>query len=232
MIAQLTRNIDRQNTIQNIRHQAQRRLRRRRSGSHSSEIHQRALAQNANRVQNEKRVVAQPGEDARRHAGQRQGKVGVADDLGDGPGDEHGAVGGRLDGEVRVEEEDAPDEEEARGDLHEGCEEGRADDSWCFVDVSVGRCESEDDDCWLTEEGVQNLHGCGSLRPLGEFADVQVNRRWTGFNKRRDGALEDHSPGQGRSSIVEDEVAVLDGGRRRLLGRCALGGRHGIDISD
>lgn len=138
MIAQLTWNIDRQNTIQNIRHQAQRRLRRRRSGPHRSEIHQRALAQNANRVQNEKRVVAQPGEDARRHAGQRERKVGVADDLGDGPGDEHGAVGGRLDGEVRVEEEDAPDEEEARGDLHERREEGRADDSWCFVDVSVG----------------------------------------------------------------------------------------------
>jgi hypothetical protein len=28
--------------------------------------------------------------------------------------------------------DDAPDEEEAGGDLHEGCEEGGADDACCF----------------------------------------------------------------------------------------------------
>lgn len=127
--AKLTRNVNGQNAIQNIRHQGQRVIGRSRSGSHGSEIYQRALAQDANRVEDEEGVVAQPGEDSGRQAGQGEGKVRVADDFGDGPGDEHGAVGGRLDGEVRVEEEDAPDEEEARGDLHEGREERRADDS-------------------------------------------------------------------------------------------------------
>lgn len=83
----------------------------------------------------------------------------------------------------------------------------------------------------LTKERVQNLHGSRSLRPLGEFADIQVHRLWARFNERRDGALEHETPGQGRGGIVEDEVAVLDGRRGRLLGRSALGGRHVFFLS-
>lgn len=104
-----------------------------RSRSHGSKIYDRALAQNANGVQHEEGIVSQPGEDAGRKAGEAKGEVRVADDFGDGPSDEHGAVGGRFLGEVGVEEEDAPDEQEAGGDLHDGCEEGGANDSWRVV---------------------------------------------------------------------------------------------------
>lgn len=125
----LTWDIDRQNAVQNVRHQRQWILGRGGGRPHGSKINERALAQDADGVQQEEGVVSQPGEDAGRQAGEAEGEVGVADDFGDGPGDEHGAVGGRFDGEVGVQEEDAPDEEEAGGDLHESCEEGRADDS-------------------------------------------------------------------------------------------------------
>lgn len=79
---------------------------------------------------------------------------------------------------------------------------------------------------WLTEEGVQDLHGRGRLGPFGEFADAEVDRLRAGLDELRDGPLEDEIPGGSRGGIVEDQVAVLDGGRGRLLGRCTLGGRH------
>lgn len=78
--------------------------------------------------------------------------------------------------------------------------------------LETANCRDIGRGVWLTEEGVQNLHGGGSLRPFGEFADIQVDRLWARFHQRRDGALEDHAPGEGRGGIVEDEVAVLDGG--------------------
>ena len=68
---------------------------------------------------------------------QSEHKVRVADDLGDGPGEEHGGVegGGARGvgggeggggGEEGGGAEDGVDEEEARGDLDEGCGEGGA----------------------------------------------------------------------------------------------------------
>ena len=89
--------------------------------------HEHALAGDAERIQDEEGVVAQPREGLGLPVHGEQGnKVRVADDLGDGPGDEHGGVEGRLEGQVREVVDDAPDEEEAGGDLHDGREDGGA----------------------------------------------------------------------------------------------------------
>lgn len=63
-------------------------------------------------------------------------KVAIAYDLCDGPGEQHEAVegGGCRGGGVAVD--DGPDEEEARGDLQYGCEEGGADEAWRAISVS------------------------------------------------------------------------------------------------
>ncbi|KAI6772367.1 hypothetical protein HG530_003325 [Fusarium avenaceum] len=94
----------------------------------SSEPDEGALAENANRVEHEEGVVAQPGEELGLETGQREGEEGVADNLGDGPCDQHGRVEGR-EGEEGEDVDDSPYEEEARGDLHESGEEGSTNDA-------------------------------------------------------------------------------------------------------
>lgn len=56
-------------------------------------------------------------------------EVGVSNNLGGGPGAEHGGVPvGSV--ELGEGERDGVHEEEAGGDLHEGCEDGGGDDAW------------------------------------------------------------------------------------------------------
>lgn len=86
------------------------------------------LAQDADGVQDVEGVVAQPGQETRLPAGQAESEVRVADDLGHGPGNEHGRVEGQL-GEVGERVDDTPDEEEAGRDLHDGGEERSANDA-------------------------------------------------------------------------------------------------------
>lgn len=50
--------------------------------------------------------------------------------------------------------DDAPDEEEAGGDLHEGCEEGCADDAW---EEKQGLAYSMYGGCWVK---ARRLAGC------------------------------------------------------------------------
>lgn len=56
-------------------------------------------------------------------------EVAVADDFGGTPGEQHGGESGRGGSRFGEVEGDAPDQEEARGDLHEGGEERSADDA-------------------------------------------------------------------------------------------------------
>ena len=88
-----------------------------------------ALARDAQRVQDVEGAVADPGQERGQPAGEGQGKVVVADDLGDGPGDEHGCVEGRQ-GEEGPGVDNGPHEEEAGRDLHGGRGEGGADDAF------------------------------------------------------------------------------------------------------
>lgn len=87
-----------------------------------------ALAGDADRVQREEGRVLQPGEPWPLDAGRQQGEVGVADDLGDAPGQQHDRVEAAVGGE-REEVDGAPDDGQAAGDLQEGLEEARADDA-------------------------------------------------------------------------------------------------------
>jgi len=99
-------------------------------GPSSSQPNQPTLTADTQRVQDKESVISQPQPKSRDTAsGQIDGKVGVADDFCDGPGDEHGAVDGREGNGVGEGVDDAPDQEDAAGDLHEGCEEGCADDA-------------------------------------------------------------------------------------------------------
>ena len=96
----------------------------------SSQPNQPTLTADTKRVQDEESVVSQPQPSVRDGAGgEVDSEVGVADDFGDRPGYEHGAVdGGKGDG-VGERGDDAPDQEDAGGDLHEGREEGGAYDA-------------------------------------------------------------------------------------------------------
>lgn len=98
------------------------------AGRARGQVDQGALAEDADGVEEEEGVVAQPGEQARLVPGQGEGEVRVADDLGDGPGHEHGRVEGR-EGEEGEAVDDGPDEEEARRDLHDGGEQRGAHDA-------------------------------------------------------------------------------------------------------
>ena len=96
-----------------------------------------ALARDAERVEDEEGVVAQPGQEAGLPAEEAEGEEGVADDLGDGPGDEHGCVEVGREGDGGEGVDDAPDEEEARRYLHEGRQEGGADNAFGRGGVEV-----------------------------------------------------------------------------------------------
>jgi hypothetical protein len=97
---------------------------------HRNFPHQSTLTANSQRIKHKESIVTQPQPEVRDTAsGKVDGKVGVANYFGDGPGDEHGAVdGGEGDGGGEGVD-DAPDQEDAAGDLHEGCEEGGAYDA-------------------------------------------------------------------------------------------------------
>jgi hypothetical protein len=96
----------------------------------NSRVHQPALARDAHGVQDEESVVAEPGQPARDAAEvQAVGEVTVADDFGSTPGEEHGGESRRGRGRFGEVEGNTPDQEEARGDLHKGGEEGSADDA-------------------------------------------------------------------------------------------------------
>jgi len=95
-----------------------------------SRIHQPALAGDTHRVQNEESVVAEPGQPAGDAAEvQVVGEVAITYDFGGTPSEQHGGESRRGGGGFGEIEGDAPDEEEARGDLHESCEEGGAHDA-------------------------------------------------------------------------------------------------------
>lgn len=94
---------------------------------------QPALTPNPQRVQHEESIIPQPQHPSRNTAGrERDGEVGVANDFGDRPGDEHGGVGWRAEScGVWKGFDDEPYEEVAGGDLHECCEE-RGTDETCI----------------------------------------------------------------------------------------------------
>ena len=87
-----------------------------------------AFAEDTNRVEHKEGVVAQPSKELGLKTGQREGEEGVANDLGDGPGDEHGRVE-RRESEEGEHVDDGPDEEEARGDLHKRSEQRSTNDA-------------------------------------------------------------------------------------------------------
>jgi len=102
---------------------------------HTGLPNQRTLTHNAHRIKHKEGIISQP-RDKGWHTAPLEGEdeVAVAYDLCDRPSKEHGAVknGGRSSSRVTVD--DGPDEEEAGGDLHAGCEDGRADDT-CAIDT-------------------------------------------------------------------------------------------------
>lgn len=63
-------------------------------------------------------------------------KVGVADDLGRGPGAKHRGVPG-ADVEGLERPADGPHEEETAGNLHRGGEDGGGNDSWLKIEFSL-----------------------------------------------------------------------------------------------
>lgn len=87
-----------------------------------------AFAEDTNRVEHKEGVIAQPSKKLGLKTGQRESEEGVADDLGNGPGDEHGRVE-RRESEEGKHVDDGPDEEEARGDLHKRSEQRSANDA-------------------------------------------------------------------------------------------------------
>lgn len=98
------------------------------SGADGSLVSEVGLAQDTGRVQNVESAVPQPGELGRIKPGDGDDEVGVADDLSDGPGKDHGRVSGRS-GDLGERVDDEADEEDAREDLEDGGEEGCADDA-------------------------------------------------------------------------------------------------------
>lgn len=102
------------------------------AGGGNGFVHEPALTGDAERVQDEERIVPQPEQGAG-HATKVEvrGKVAVADDFGCAPGEEHGRVDGGEGRCVWEAVDDAPDQHQARGHLHEGCEEGCADYAYC-----------------------------------------------------------------------------------------------------
>ena len=61
---------------------------------------------------------------------EEEGEVGVADDFGDGPGEEEGGVEGGAGGGGEERGDDGPDDEEAREDLEERGREWGADQAF------------------------------------------------------------------------------------------------------
>lgn len=123
-MSKLTRNVDGEHDVADVRESLAKLAQR-----PGSEVDHSTLAQDADGVEDEEGVVAQEDEGPGLEAAQGDGEVGVADDLGDAPGEEHGGVGGAL-GEPGEGVDDAPDEGVAAEDLDEGGREGSADDAW------------------------------------------------------------------------------------------------------
>ena len=71
----------------------------------------------------------QPGQGRRHGAAQVEDEIRVADDLAEGPGGQHGRVGGRG-GDLGEGVDDAPDENQAGQDLQRGGRDGRPHDAW------------------------------------------------------------------------------------------------------
>lgn len=120
-----TRHIDRQDRPQRKRNPLINTPR-----SRNRAVHEPALARDAERVQDGEGVVAQKREEGgHAQAAEGEDEVAVAHDFGEGPGEQHRAVGGRVLGSAGEGVRDAPDKEEAGGYLHEGGEEGGANDA-------------------------------------------------------------------------------------------------------
>lgn len=98
--------------------------------SNGGAVGKESLAEDTGRVEDEEGRVSQPRQLRDVEADDIDGEVGVANDLGDGPGEEHGGVG-RVEGDLRERVDDEPDDEDAREDLDGCCEEGRANKA-CF----------------------------------------------------------------------------------------------------
>lgn len=123
-----------------------------------------------------------------------------------------------MDGELGERVDDAPDEEEARGDLHGGGEDGGADDS---------------------QQRVEDLEAGGGLGPFRAVADGGEDSLGALEAGEGDGAGEDDAPCHGRYGIVEEEVGILDRrlvvdlgglGLGLLLGRCHCCGRRQLAV--
>lgn len=96
----------------------------------SSRVHQPALARDTHGVQHEEGIVAKPGQPARdRTEVQAVREVAVADNLSSAPGEQHSRESRRGSGGVGEIVGDAPNEQEARSDLHQGCEKRSAHDT-------------------------------------------------------------------------------------------------------
>jgi hypothetical protein len=128
------RHIDSQNSPESPRPLLTPMPARRRDGR----VHQPALARDAHGVQDKESVVAEPCQPARDAAEvQAVSEVAVSDDFGGTPGEQHGGESGRGGSRFGEVEGDAPDQEEARGDLHEGGEEGSANDTCVGVMLAL-----------------------------------------------------------------------------------------------
>lgn len=175
---------------------------------------ERALAKDAEGVEDEEGIVSQLQQELGAQAEQGRRKEAVADDFGGRPGEQHGGVpGGRGDEWVRVD--DGPDEEEARGDLHDGGDEGSSNDAWHTVSKGRGHTEAGGD---FTEQGVDYLHGGGGLGPSRPFADFEEDGLVALVAPGGDGVVEDDAPCGGGEGVVEDQVARAEGGH----GGCQL----------
>lgn len=118
------RNIDHQDSIENVL--VDRRLD---LGDLGRDPDEGALAKDAEGIEDEEGIVSQLEEDLGAQPEERRRKEAVADDFGGRPGEQHGGVpGGRGDEWVRVD--NGPDEEEARGNLHDGGDERSSNDAW------------------------------------------------------------------------------------------------------
>jgi len=145
------------------------------------EVDEGALAGDADGVEDEEGVVAQPGLGGGLPAGQREGEEGVANDLGDGPGDEHGRVEGRC-GEEGEGVDDGPDEEEARRDLREGGEDGSTDDAWDSRKTQRLAWGGTGTETGSGRTGSQETHRAASARSRGRRPSAST---WSIRRRRR-----------------------------------------------
>ena len=117
--------------------------------------------------------------------------------------------------------DNAPDEEDTGGDLHDCGGEGGADKAWVVEGLAGRQWKGKG---WekRTESRMHDLQHRYRLRPLGKLSHAAVNILKADQWHEEEDAAEDGDPGDGGDEVVEDQVLGLKGWRARAGGKLLI----------